>query len=138
MVSKQQKYPLFRHRGLALLLTCVLMLLIASSVLIATHQNAYFESKRVGNEVLSRQRFWLANSSVECAIAVLNGDPNALLSEHDFTRCHHDDLPLQVTPTGQGYQISIQINHDSVIAMDTHLVKTGTNDYWMRGSWRDF
>ncbi len=62
---------LTKQRGVISLLFTAILLVAALIITLASYKNVFFQSKRVQNEIVSRQEHWRAEGGLECAYSNL-------------------------------------------------------------------
>lgn len=126
------------QKGVVVLMTTHVLIIVALLISLTFSKMAFFQVKRVHNDIEKRTKYWLAEGGKECAFAQVNGEH--LLTE-PLNKC---GLPqsLLLTVERQDDVYKVYSEYEGVFVGQyfywSSLIDEERELRWLQGSWYDF
>lgn len=127
-----------QHRGIATLMITSVVVLVSLLITLSFSRSIFYQSKRIKNEISSRQNHWLAEGGLECVymqvrsgFPLVNAPSNCQLSPSlSVAITKNGNALYEISARSEGSWLKKQVYYSGQPSLVTAPV-------WIKGSWHD-
>mgnify|MGYP001320387201 CR=1 FL=1 len=126
------------HRGIATLMITSVVVLVSLLITLSFSRSIFYQSKRIKNEISSRQSHWLAEGGLECVYMqvrsgfhLVNAPSNCQLSPSlSVAITQNENALYEISSRSEGSWLKKQVYYSEQPSLVTTPI-------WRKGSWYD-